>query len=662
MTLAGTFAAGGELTRADQVLRDTASGAYYCWQGDLPKIVPVGASPDTTGGIGAGAWQRVGDVALQEKLSSASGAACIGSGVTVAFETVAEMKTATWLTARMNVITKGYFAVDDGGGATYVITAQKPAEIGYGNHVLQNGLYARICTNGTACLEQWGALANDATAAIQAAINAMPDVVSIKKRQYGISKTIYIPSDRKIDFSGSVIKFVGDEYVDYFMPDGSENNRNRNITIRNAVMRGFYTYGDNVLPTFNSQGHGNGVVCIRMKYCDGFVLENIDASGMQYGIEIKTSRYGKIINCKFHDNTDDGLSISDGGSVPVFSSNIIVEQCEAYHNGYRNNNIGNSGFEIDDGPHDITFIKCYAHDNESRGFDAHTHGGVPPDVMCYNITYLECVAENNNNRLQTEPAYPVRNVGFSFGSASDRFQKIQRVRLIRCKSSGHKLAGVLWEKTGRVTDDGLHIEGCELIENSAEKAVIATTRVSNIKIRNTAIYTKNARSLHAFDNRGMLHVNNVFISGSQAEAIFIEGGPSRVFISESDFLIPAEAARAAPVISAFNCALAEINHNRLAGGAADSAAPAISLGDTEATASKQAVITGNAISGVKYGVFTRYTTTVVTGNIFSGISCGLDNVINANHAVNYGNNIELNSAAPGEAKADASAGNVCKNR
>ncbi|MGX7395697.1 tail fiber/spike domain-containing protein [Enterobacter sp. ESY66] len=70
-----SFQAGATLTLPNQILKDTASGEYYRWDGAIPKIVPAGSTPATTGGTGVGAWVSVGDSALRSMLSNTSNAA-----------------------------------------------------------------------------------------------------------------------------------------------------------------------------------------------------------------------------------------------------------------------------------------------------------------------------------------------------------------------------------------------------------------------------------------------------------------------------------------------------------------------------------------------------------------------------------------------------------
>ncbi|EPC06793.1 hypothetical protein HMPREF0864_04801 [Enterobacteriaceae bacterium 9_2_54FAA] len=68
-----SFEDGATLTTPNQALLWESNGEYYKWTGDLPKTVPVGSTPESTGGIGAGAWLSIGDSVLRSMLASAAG-------------------------------------------------------------------------------------------------------------------------------------------------------------------------------------------------------------------------------------------------------------------------------------------------------------------------------------------------------------------------------------------------------------------------------------------------------------------------------------------------------------------------------------------------------------------------------------------------------------
>ncbi|ENG4187445.1 hypothetical protein ABT230_004282, partial [Providencia rettgeri] len=59
-----------ELTQRNHILRDETTGEYYRWDGDLPKQVLAGSTPQSTGGIGKGAWVGVGDASLRGELNN----------------------------------------------------------------------------------------------------------------------------------------------------------------------------------------------------------------------------------------------------------------------------------------------------------------------------------------------------------------------------------------------------------------------------------------------------------------------------------------------------------------------------------------------------------------------------------------------------------------
>lgn len=52
-----SFEAGGTVSSLSQVLIYEADGVGYLWMGALPKTVPPGSTPSSSGGIGTGAWE-----------------------------------------------------------------------------------------------------------------------------------------------------------------------------------------------------------------------------------------------------------------------------------------------------------------------------------------------------------------------------------------------------------------------------------------------------------------------------------------------------------------------------------------------------------------------------------------------------------------------------
>lgn len=80
-----SFEAGFTVTQWNEVLLWEAEGEYYRWDGLLPKVVPAGSTPESTGGVGRGKWFNVGDGSLRGDLNTTSGAGMVvsASGKTV---------------------------------------------------------------------------------------------------------------------------------------------------------------------------------------------------------------------------------------------------------------------------------------------------------------------------------------------------------------------------------------------------------------------------------------------------------------------------------------------------------------------------------------------------------------------------------------------------
>nr|WP_242444899.1 GDSL-type esterase/lipase family protein [Citrobacter braakii] len=74
------FEEGFSLESSALLAYSRASGKFYQWDGAVPKKVSAGATPDSTGGIGAGAWIDVSG-AVKEELTSATGQADYSSAL-----------------------------------------------------------------------------------------------------------------------------------------------------------------------------------------------------------------------------------------------------------------------------------------------------------------------------------------------------------------------------------------------------------------------------------------------------------------------------------------------------------------------------------------------------------------------------------------------------
>lgn len=69
-----SFQAGATISLPNQVLRDTSTGEYYRWDGQLPKVVASGSTPASSGGIGLGKWLSVGAAVIGSQQDGAGDA------------------------------------------------------------------------------------------------------------------------------------------------------------------------------------------------------------------------------------------------------------------------------------------------------------------------------------------------------------------------------------------------------------------------------------------------------------------------------------------------------------------------------------------------------------------------------------------------------------
>ena len=140
----GSFEEGATANSATDVVWHIAGEQCYMWEGELPKIVSAGSTPSTTGGIGLGKWDSVGDTSLRTELSKSDGFLLIGGLKETfyqTFDTIQIMKSDDNLQDGDVVSTRGFYTKGDLGGSTYRITASATAD-GCNVIALDNGLFA----------------------------------------------------------------------------------------------------------------------------------------------------------------------------------------------------------------------------------------------------------------------------------------------------------------------------------------------------------------------------------------------------------------------------------------------------------------------------------------------------------------------------------------
>lgn len=88
----GSFEDGGTINHRWEVLLYEAEGNYYQWMGELPKTVPAGSTPATTGGIDATHWINQTDLTLQALIASPTGSSKVGMGSRTVLDNLDDIK------------------------------------------------------------------------------------------------------------------------------------------------------------------------------------------------------------------------------------------------------------------------------------------------------------------------------------------------------------------------------------------------------------------------------------------------------------------------------------------------------------------------------------------------------------------------------------------
>lgn len=78
VTLPGDFTSGATIRAKNEILTHS-NGSQYRWAGAVPKAVPAGSTPASTGGISSTAWIEVTGEELREDLKTTNGASQIGT-------------------------------------------------------------------------------------------------------------------------------------------------------------------------------------------------------------------------------------------------------------------------------------------------------------------------------------------------------------------------------------------------------------------------------------------------------------------------------------------------------------------------------------------------------------------------------------------------------
>ncbi|XVH58331.1 hypothetical protein RYX27_19225 [Providencia hangzhouensis] len=128
---AGTFQEGAEVvSRNGTVLwkLPDGDGDHYRWDGELPKQVPAGSTPQSTGGIGKSAWVSVGDASLRGDLIQNNGSDILYALSKTKYKRVGNFKRGATLNDETECLKFGNFYYAYAGNSEYPIVITENSE------------------------------------------------------------------------------------------------------------------------------------------------------------------------------------------------------------------------------------------------------------------------------------------------------------------------------------------------------------------------------------------------------------------------------------------------------------------------------------------------------------------------------------------------------
>lgn len=336
-----SFEDGNTLTLPNQVLRLEATGEYYRWDGEFPKTVPDGSSPESTGGVGNGAWFSVGDASLRTDLSSIDGYDIVGK-----CESVAQLMTISGTKDGSRVLVNGYYAGSNVGGGEFSWNASTTSAAD-GGYIIRpagvtQGAWIRVAQGNKVFISEYGVTGDSS------------DVSNKILSAFAMANMLQKEVNLDVDYRAQAMVI-----------DGYENVRVRGIgkgklvdncnkvlfTFKNCDGLDIYGIdldGNRMNQTSTTQpGTPDGVGLIRVEQCNNWKIHHCDIHDNRLGAAVlivdngtntSTNWQGSIQNGYLHknyihDNGVAGVVMSDGvfcwSHNTVISDNVI-RRCTDY--------------------------------------------------------------------------------------------------------------------------------------------------------------------------------------------------------------------------------------------------------------------------------------------------------------------------------------------
>ncbi|HFI7897991.1 TPA: hypothetical protein ACGSFL_000449 [Escherichia coli] len=565
-----SFEDGNTLTLPNQVLRFEATGEYYRWDGVFPKDVPVGSTPETTGGVGIGAWISVGDASLRTDIENGY----LNPKYSRVYQTVADMKAGN-LKVGDNVTWNGYYAAGDGGGNSGVVVLGPQTADEGSVFSLSNGLYVAAIFGDTADPCQFGIsptrTATQNTASFNAAIS-----YGLNKKKRLLHKT---PGSYLID----PIDIEGSSFDWFWWECGrGDVTLTCNSTSSPAItLRGIFTPEGGSLfansfqyPTVLGLRIRSPYIGLRYAFTENMHLRDLIFSGIgTTGIAIVGPLEGKenavwdiIERIKFA-NWKSAYKSGVGLQSEIETKHVYVGDCTFRDWDMQNCGLSDNDYVLDCGYFDGgLFDSLQWHMNASSSFTARVHCmriykpiyvrwtncyfWEPNGIGVHILSPRECVMDETNmiagaGQSANDPSVLIAN----FDSLHSYAVEI-RPRIVNGYSTP-----VVIQSQGDIDLTGIK-ERNNCLANPSSPA-ISLLGATGVKVRNAQLNSSGGPSL-AIDN-STVEAFNIDYSGYASQATISNGGSITV--------IPANRVRQVSSASFVGVFDDEIQYNATSGGA-----------------------------------------------------------------------------------------------
>lgn len=330
------------------------------------------------------------------------------------YNSVANMKLDSELKAGQVCKTLGYYSINDGGGAYYVIRAKQDSDVDNGGsiHELASGLVAElIVENGTVNVEQFGAKGDgetDDTQAIQKALDSNKSKYIVFNKDYKITAGLRLSRSNVIlkGICGTIYYYgYGSTGVGLTITGIDANNYINSVVIDGLkldfVHQEYKGGASDDTPTITSPNPAHrGLIALNMRYAVNSIIKNCTINDI-YGDGIKVERcYHVLINnntlldCSGGNPDDTGDTVTTGydnfgdGIVIFYSNNITVSNntlinkrvyCDTntQYEKFFSKICGRSGLEFEYGVHTDNIYspmyELYKNDYSAHGLTFHNN-------------------------------------------------------------------------------------------------------------------------------------------------------------------------------------------------------------------------------------------------------------------------------------------------